>query len=132
MADFAHLSLYRKAFNTLQQHGASKLYGSGILSNIGASYLLLTKPDPEKAILILNQAMITARQTNNRVAEAGITGDLGAAFLVKKDYAQANQYLQRSLAQARDLKLKRVVRYVYQLLSEVRAQEGKTRKRWPT
>lgn len=119
-------TLYRKALEILEGDKTSEFYGSGVLGNIGGSYLLIEKPDPDKAILYFNKAIEIAQRTNNRVTEAGITGDLGAAYMAKKEYLQANHYLQRSLSLARELKLKRVMRYAYELLSDLKAREGKT------
>ena len=117
------LAYYTKALLVTNEHITTKFHLSQVLSNIGEIYL---DDNPDRSLQYFNKALASARETRNKSAEAGIISDIGRAYIKKKKYAQANQYLQEALILSRNLGLKRVSRHVYYALVDLRLQEGKT------
>ena len=105
------------------EHITTKFHVSQVLSNIGEIYL---EDDPDRGLQYFNKALASARETRNKSAEAGIMADIGRAYIRKKNYDDANRYLQESLTLSRKLGLKRVSRHVYYALVDLRLREGKT------
>lgn len=114
---------YDKALSVTAKYPISKFHVSQALSNIGELHL---PENPDQALGFFNRALASAKETHNRSAEAGIMADIGRAYIIKKKYRDADEYLNRSLMLARDLGLKRVIRHAYLALSELKVQQGKT------
>lgn len=117
------LYLYNKALQVAKNHITSRFHFSQVLSNIGECYLY---DNPDLGIDYFNRALVSAKETKNRSAEAGITADLGRAYLKKNRLTEANQYLETALALSRELGLKRVIRHVYAAMIDLKLKEGKT------
>lgn len=114
---------FDKSLDITAQHAITKFHVSQALSNIGELYL---PNDPDQALSYFDDALISAKQTHNRSAQAGIMADIGRAFIIKKRYKDADEYLKKSLALARELGLKRVIRHAYMALAELNVQQGNT------
>ncbi len=117
------LAYYTKSLLVTNEHITSKFHVSQVLSNIGEIYL---EDNPDRGLQYFNKALASARETRNKSAEAGIMADIGRAYIKKKNYGDANRYLQESLTLSRKLGLKRVSRHVYYALVDLRLREGKT------
>ncbi|HEX6891307.1 MAG TPA: tetratricopeptide repeat protein, partial [Chryseolinea sp.] len=114
---------YNKSLQISNEHDTRRFHLSQVLSNMGEVYL---EENVDKALDYFIRALATAKETNNRPSEAGIMGDIGRAFMQKKMYDDADRYLNQSLKMSRDLGLKRVSRYVYYALADLKLREGKT------
>ena len=114
---------YNKSLQISSEHTTRRFHLSQVLSNMGEVYLA---EDVDKGLAYFVRALASAKQTHNRPAEAGIMGDIGRAFMQKKKYDEADRYLNQSLRMSRDLGLKRVSRYVYYALADLKLREGKT------
>ncbi|WP_276372250.1 ATP-binding protein [Chryseolinea sp. H1M3-3] len=117
------LIYYNKSLQVTSEHAITTFHVSQALSNMGEVYL---RNDPEKALGYFNRALASAKETQNRSAEAGILADVGRALLRLKKYAEAERYLNQSLVLARTLGLKRVIRHVYLALTDLKITGGKT------
>ncbi|QHT66358.1 response regulator [Rhodocytophaga rosea] len=117
------LLLYHKALSVSEEHPTSKFHLSQALSNIGEYYL---NRDIDRSIGYFNQALISAKENNNRSAQAGIMADLGKTYTMKSNFAEAQSWLDSSLALAQELGLKRVVRYAYFHLADLKSHQGRT------
>ncbi|MBA4056245.1 MAG: hypothetical protein C0490_16135, partial [Marivirga sp.] len=116
------LVYYNKALEITESHTTTTFHISQVLSNIGEIYL---EDNPDKAMSYFTRALASAKETRNKSAEAGIVADIGRAFIRKKNYKDADEYLQQSLKLSRDLGLRRVSRHVYLALVDLKVQEGK-------
>ncbi|HEY5917781.1 MAG TPA: ATP-binding protein, partial [Chryseolinea sp.] len=114
---------YNKSLLISNHHNTRRFHLSQVLSNMGEVYLA---EDVDKGLAYFVRALASAKETNNRLSEAGIMGDIGRAFTQKKKYDEADRYLKQSLGMSRDLGLKRVSRYVYYALADLKMREGKT------
>ena len=114
---------FDKSLDITAKHSITKFHVSQALSNIGELYL---PNDPDEALRYFDEALRSARQTQNRSAQAGIMADIGRAFIIKKRYRNANDNLKKSLTLARELGLKRVIRHAYMALAELNMQQGNT------
>lgn len=114
---------YDRSLATTGKYSITKFHVSQVLSNIGELYL---PGKPDQALTYFNKALASAEETHNRSAKAGIMVAIGRAFIIKKRYRDANEFLKKSLAQARELGLKRVIRHAYVALAEVNMQQGNT------
>jgi signal transduction histidine kinase/DNA-binding response OmpR family regulator len=121
--DDSALIYYNKALHVSRQHATTQFHISQVLSNIGELYL---KDNPDKSLDYFTRALASAKETQNRSAEAGITADIGRAYLQKKQYTNAGKYLQHSLKLSRELGLKRVIRHAYLALVDLKVKEHKT------
>lgn len=121
--DDSALVYYNKALLTTRQHAITQFHISQVLANIGELYL---KDNPDRSLDYFTRALASAKETENRSAEAGITADIGRAYLQKKQYANADQYLQHSLRLSRELGLKRVIRHAYLALVDLKVKQHKT------
>jgi signal transduction histidine kinase/DNA-binding response OmpR family regulator len=121
--DDSALIFYNKALLITRQHATTQFHISQVLSNIGELYL---KDNPDKSLDYFTRALASAKETQNRSAEAGITADIGRAYLQKKQYANADKYLKHSLKLSRELGLKRVIRHAYLAMVDLRVKEHKT------
>ena len=114
---------YNKSLQISNEHTTRRFHLSQVLSNMGEVYLA---EDVDKGLAYFVRALASAKETHNRPAEAGIMGDIGRAFMQKKKYDEADRYLNQSLRMSRELGLKRVSRYVYYALADLKLREGKT------
>ena len=114
---------FDKSLAITAEHSITRFHVSQALSNIGELYL---PTDPDEALNYFNNALTSARETHNRSAQAGIMADIGRAFIIKKRYSGAKEYLKKSLALARELGLKRVIRHAYMALAQLNMQQGNT------
>src|SRR5687767_2970848 len=104
------LIYYHKSLDLTKQYPITRFHVPQALSNIGEVYL---RSDPDKGLEYFNNALISAKEVENKSAEAGIRADIGRAYIRKSNYLKAEENLQHSLILARALGLKRVVRHVY-------------------
>lgn len=114
---------YNKALAVSDEHAITRFHISQVLSNIGETFL---EKDSDKALTYFTRALASAKETRNRSAEAGIMADIGRAHLLKKNYKEAERFLQSSLKLSRELGLKRVIRHVYYALIDLKLKEGKS------
>ena len=114
---------FDKSLDITAKHSITKFHVSQALSNIGELYL---PGNPDEALRYFDEALESAKQTHNRSAQAGIMADIGRAYIIKKRYRDANEYLKKSLALARELGLKRVIRHAYMALAELNMEQGNT------
>jgi signal transduction histidine kinase/DNA-binding response OmpR family regulator len=119
--DDSALVFYNKSLKVTQEHAITAFHVAQVLSNIGEIYL---KDNPDKGLAYFTRALASAKETRNKSAEAGIVADIGRAYLLKKNFREANRFLQESLKLSRDLGLKRVSRHAYFALVDLRLQEG--------
>jgi len=117
------LIFYNKSLQISSEHTTRRFHLSQVLSNMGEVYLA---EDIDKGLAYFVRALASAKETHNKPAEAGIMGDIGRAFMQKKKYDEADRYLNQSLRMSRELGLKRVSRYVYYALADLKLREGKT------
>ncbi|MBI3217966.1 MAG: hypothetical protein HYZ44_00490 [Bacteroidetes bacterium] len=116
------LQLFRKALQITQEHSTYPFHICQILSNIGEYHL---QHNADTALTYFSNALAKARESGNRLAEAGITCDIGRTLTKQKKYKEADDYLHRGLALSYRLGLKRVTRHAYNALVELKTQEGK-------
>ncbi len=116
------LYYYRKAYETARSEGVDSIQFPRIISNIGECYL---DSDRAKAYRYFDEALILARKTNNRIAEASITSIVGHALLDDNDIRNAEIHLQEALALAQKLGLRRTIRHAYAGLVEIRLRQGR-------
>jgi signal transduction histidine kinase/DNA-binding response OmpR family regulator len=114
---------YNKSLQISDEHRTRRIHLSQVLSNMGEVYLA---EDVDKALAYFVKALARAKETHNRPSEAGIMGDIGRAFMQKKKYDDADRYLKQSLKMSRILGLKRISRYAYYALADLKLREGKT------
>lgn len=118
------LILYNKALAIVEEHSTSKAQLSQITSNIGECY---SDTNPDLAFTYFKSALLiaTSPKARNKSAEAGITNIMGHAFIKRRNYKEAEYYLQKSLRLSRELGLKRSIRYAYAGLVDLKIGEGK-------
>jgi signal transduction histidine kinase/DNA-binding response OmpR family regulator len=116
------LMYYQKSLDLTKQYPIARFHVPQALSNIGELYL---KSDPDKGLEYFNNALIIAKEVQNKSAEAGIRADIGRAYIRKSNYSKAEENLQQSLTLARALGLRRVVRHVYLALTDLKIREEK-------
>jgi signal transduction histidine kinase/CheY-like chemotaxis protein/AraC-like DNA-binding protein len=115
--------LFNRAFLITKEHNTSQFQVCQILSNIGECYL---ENNPDLGLEYFTKALTKAKEIKNRQAEAGILSDVGRALARKKRYTEADEYLQAGLKLARQLGLRRVIRYTYLALVDLKEREGKS------
>lgn len=116
------LFFYNKALETGYAHAVDSINFPRIISNIGEVYA------PENAKLAMSyyqRALRLAKNTDNKITEASITGIIGMAYLKANDLKNAEQTLQQALVLARELGLRRVIRQAYGGLVDVRLRQKK-------
>ncbi|MEO6287003.1 MAG: response regulator [Dyadobacter sp.] len=120
------LALYKKALLIARQHRISPLHLSQVYSNMGEIYARSRKNDPALESYYFNRALEIARETRNRSAEAAILNNIGKVLIHKGRFEEANQYLNQSLALARQLNVKRIIKNIYLSLIDLKVREGKS------
>jgi signal transduction histidine kinase/DNA-binding response OmpR family regulator len=120
--DDSAIYLYEKALEISSDHRTPQFHVSHILSNMAECYLAT---DIDKSLVLFKRALQSAIETNNKSAEAGITADLGKVYMMMNDFPASENYSQLGLSKARKLNLKRVVRYSYSILAELKVRERK-------
>jgi signal transduction histidine kinase len=115
------LYFYRKALRIGREHSVPEINFPRIISNMGECY-----SNPDSAFAYFDNALTLARKTNNRTAEASISGIMGQAFLKAGQNAEAESYFLASLTLARQLGLRRVIRQVYGDMVKLKLLQGKT------
>jgi AraC-like DNA-binding protein len=116
------LRYYNKAFETGKAHGVDPINFPRIIANIGECY---SDENPALASNYFNTALMLAKETGNKIAEASITGIVGQSYLKLKDLKKAEANLQAALQLARNLGLRRVIRQAYGGLVEIKLQQGR-------
>jgi AraC-like DNA-binding protein len=110
---------YTKALEIGRAHAVPSINFPRMLSNIGECY----EDNPELAFKYFNEALVLARETSNRIAEASITDIIGHAYLRANDLKNAEQNLQAALVLARSLGLRRVIRHAYAGLVDIKLKQ---------
>jgi signal transduction histidine kinase/DNA-binding response OmpR family regulator len=113
---------YNTSLQISDEHTTRRFHLSQVISNLGETYLA---EDPDKGLSYFAKALKSAKETRNRPSEAGILGDIGRAFILKKNYKEANRFLTQSLQMSRHLGLKRISRYAYYALADLKMKEEK-------
>ncbi len=121
MVDSARM-YYNTSLQISDEHTTRRFHLSQVISNLGETYLA---EDSDKGLSYFVKALKSAKETHNRPAEAGIMGDIGRAFILKKNYKEANRFLNQSLQKSRELGLKRISRYAYYALADLKMKEAK-------
>lgn len=116
------LYFYNKAYDIGKNHSIDSIHLPRIISNIGECY---AKENPALAFRYYQQALLLAKKTGNKIAEASITAILGHAYLKEKDLKNAETNLQAALQLASNLGLRRVMRNAYSGLVDIRLMQGK-------
>ncbi|HYG01675.1 MAG TPA: helix-turn-helix domain-containing protein [Chryseosolibacter sp.] len=116
------LHYYTLAHETGKKRGVAALHFPRIISNIGECY---AKEDPAKAFRYFNEALALAKETSNRITEASITAIIGHALLQRNDIERAESHLQSALVLARELGLRRTIRYAYAGLVDIEVTQGR-------
>lgn len=116
------LQLYNKALTIAQGHAILKINFPRIISNIGECYF---KNNPDLGFDYFSRALLIAKETGNRTAEASISDIMGHAFLKKGNYQKTESYLQAALQLARELGLRRVIKHAYAGLVDLKLEQGK-------
>jgi signal transduction histidine kinase/DNA-binding response OmpR family regulator/Tfp pilus assembly protein PilF len=117
------LVFYNRSLQISAEHPTRKFQLSQVVSNMGEIFLA---EDVDKGLRYFIKALSLARETGNKPSEAGIMGDIGRAYIIKKQYGDADLYLNQSLKMAHKLGLKRISRYAYYALADLKLHEGKT------
>jgi AraC-like DNA-binding protein len=115
------LHYYTNALEIGRTHAVPSINFPRILSNIGECY----EDNPELAFTYFNEALVLARETGNRIAEASITDIIGHAHLRANDLKNAEQNLQAALDLARSLGLRRVIRHAYAGLVDIKLKQNR-------
>lgn len=115
------LFYYTKAYDLGKSHGVNPINFPRIISNIGECY----EENPTIAFSYFNQALVLAKETNNKISEASITGIIGQTYLKLNDLQRAETHLQVALQLARKLGLRRVMRHAYGGMVEIKRKQGK-------
>lgn len=116
------LYYYNKAYELGKSKSVDPINLPRIISNIGECY---QNENPALAFRYFNQALELAKETNNKITEASITSIIGYAYLRANDLKNAESNLQLALTLARELGLRRVMRYAYGGLVDIRLKQGK-------
>jgi AraC-like DNA-binding protein/Tfp pilus assembly protein PilF len=116
------LHFYKTAYDVGKSHGVAPIHFPRIISNIGECY---ARENPSVAFQYFNQALSLAQETGNKIAEASILGIMGRVSFEQKDLRAAESQFQSSLALAKSLGLRRVMRQVYGGLVDIRLMQGK-------
>jgi AraC-like DNA-binding protein len=116
------LYFYNKAFDVGKSHAVPPINFPRIISNIGECY---SEQNPALALTYFREALALAKETQNQIAEASITGIIGHAYLKRNDLKIAEDQLQSALQLARKLGLRRVIRHVYAGLVDIKLKQGK-------
>jgi signal transduction histidine kinase/DNA-binding response OmpR family regulator len=113
---------FKRALRLAEIKSVSKVDLARVVSNIGECHF---KENPKLGFKYFDKALIVARETGNKTAEASIMSHIGRAWLDMGDYEKADQYLQSALELSRNIGLRRVVRYVYDGLVDLRVKQGR-------
>jgi AraC-like DNA-binding protein len=119
------LVMYEKALSIVKSRATSQAQLSQIMSNIGECYV---NSDIDLGLKYFRDALRISKEerTKNRSAEAAVSGVIGNALTRKKQYQEAEIYLQECLKIARELGSKRSVRYAYARLANLKMLQGKS------
>lgn len=115
------LYYYTKAYEVGKANNVAPINFPRIISNIGECY----EDNQALAFKHFNEALILAKETNNRIAEASITDIIGHAYLRANDLKRAEENLQASLQLAQALGLRRVIRHAYAGLVDIRLKQNR-------
>lgn len=115
------LHYYTKAYEVGKAHNVAPINFPRIISNIGECY----EDNPGLAFKHFNEALLLAKETNNRIAEASITDIIGHAYLRGNDLQRAEENLQAALQLARKLGLRRVIRHTYAGLVDIKLKQNR-------
>jgi signal transduction histidine kinase/DNA-binding response OmpR family regulator len=113
---------FKRALQIAEINTVSKVELARVISNIGECYM---EQNADLGFRYLDKALLVARETGNKTAEASIMSIIGHAWLDRGDYVKADQYLQSSLQLSRNIGLRRVLRSVYDGLVDLRVKQGR-------
>jgi signal transduction histidine kinase/DNA-binding response OmpR family regulator len=113
---------FKRALKVAETNVVSKVELARVISNIGECYL---PQNTQLGFRYFDKALAVARETGNKTAEASILSHIGRTWLDLGEYDKADQYLQASLELSRNIGLRRVVRYVYDGLVDLRVKQGR-------
>jgi signal transduction histidine kinase/DNA-binding response OmpR family regulator len=116
------LFYFTKSLEIARHNPVPRIELARIISNIGECHL---KRNYQLAFLYFEKALDVARDTGNKTAEASILSIMGHAMLDRGKYAQADEYLQASLDLSKNIGLRRVLRFVYDGLVDLRVKQGR-------
>lgn len=116
------LYFYNKAYDVGKNKQVDPINFARIISNIGECY---ATENPALAFKYFNEALASAQQTGNKIAEASISSIIGHAYFRQKDIKKAEENLQAALSLANSLGLRRVMRHAYSGLVDIRLMQGK-------
>jgi AraC-like DNA-binding protein len=116
------LYFYNKAYEIGKTKQVDPINLARIISNIGECY---ERENPALAFRYYNEALQSAKETGNKIAEASITSIIGHAHLRGKDLKNAEASLNIALKLAIDLGLRRVMRHAYAGLVDILLIQGK-------
>lgn len=113
---------YNKAFEFGKAHGVDPVNYPRIISNIGECYAI---ENPQLALTYFNKALELCGETGNQIAKASITAIVGHVHLRANELQKAEDNLNGALNLARSLGLRRVIRYAYSGLVDIKLKQGK-------
>jgi AraC-like DNA-binding protein len=116
------LLYFKKALSIAQEHNVPKINIPRILSNMAECYI---DKNPDLAFTYFNNALLMARETGNKTAEASTSSIVGRAYFRMGDNEKAETHLLAALQLARQLGLRRTIQHAYGGLVRLRLQQGR-------
>ena len=121
--DQVALTLYRKSLAILKEQKAV-FFIPIVLSNIGETYGRPIFHDAKRELAYYKEALVYARNSGNRFAEARVLSNLGKALIAQNRYPESERYLLEALRVSRKTGTRGTTTAIYMNLVELNLKQN--------